>query len=153
MSEVSARYSFTRRNSSQHGRHEQADQVEGVQPLVKTVANKTTMATVLTRATFQERLQSGGCGNESREHQTRNGQGREGRARGLGSAGDDNQKDQHSPQHCASCRKHGSESTLADRVKIARGVRGNRHQPIDARRVASDQLAQAQQSKAELGLG
>ena len=115
--------------------------------LVKTVASKTTSATVLASATFH----AGCCKNESHERQTRCGQGRESRARGLDSAGDDYQQDQHSPRHCESYRKHGSESILADRVKIARGARGNRYQPTDARGVAEEQLAKAQR-KADLGM-
>ena len=93
-------------------------------------------------------LQGGGCGNDFHEHQARYGQGREGRD----VAAHDDQQHHQSAQHCESYRRHGSQSTLADRVKIARDARGNRHQSIDARGVAEDQLALAQQREAELGL-
>ena len=44
-------------------------------------------------------------------------------------------------------------SSHADRFKSTRGARWSRHKPTDARGVAEDQLVQAQQTKAELGLG
>ena len=68
-------------------------------------------------------LQGGGCVNERHGHQTRYGQGREGRARGRGSAGDDDHLYRHSPQYCDSCWKHVSEPILTDKVKTARGMR------------------------------
>ena len=70
--------------------------------LVKSVASKTTTATVLASAMFHVGCKAVAAGMNSPEHQTRCGQCREGRARGLGSAGDGDQQDQHSPQHCES---------------------------------------------------